>query len=149
MADICAEKRLDVSLAQARDWFLGLEAHPEWYTFETHSGFVFTSGSFAEPGARFQTQERFFGVPLTLGFELTSVERSSFGFRLINPPLPVTGSFIVESQSDSKATLTLAIDGSSRMGSFVLHCPIVKHAVRQQIQREVDHIARGMQNQSL
>ena len=149
MANICAEKRLDVSVAQARDWFLGLEDHPEWYRFETHGGFVFVSGSFAEPGALFQTQERFFGVTLTLAFELTSVERSSFGFRLIRPRLPVGGSFIIEPQTDGKSMLTLAIEGSTRVGSLVLHCPIVRQAVRQQIKREVDHIAQGMQLRSL
>jgi hypothetical protein len=149
MAGICAEKRLDVSVEQARDWFLGLEDHPEWYRFETHGGFVFTSGGFAESGARFQTEERFFGVPLTLAFELMSVERLSFVFRLIRPRLPVTGQFVIGPQPGDRPVLTLAIEGNTRFGRMVLHCPIVRQSVRQQIQREVDHIARGMQLQAL
>ena len=51
-AIITAATTVSVSIAQARRWFMELETHPERYRFETHSGFGFTQGDFAQIGAR-------------------------------------------------------------------------------------------------
>jgi len=140
------ERYLEVSAAQARNWFLSLEQHPEQYQFDTHGGFIFLRGGFGEVGAHFQTRERFFGIPLTLVFELTAVEELGFCFRLIRPPLPIWGRFGLEPAESGATLLTLAIGGGTQLGRWLVECPGVRQAIRQQIQREVDHIARSMQS---
>jgi hypothetical protein len=135
-----------VDLADARRWFLELEDHPERYRFETHAGFEFTAGSFGEPGARFQTWEQFYGLKLTLGFELEEVGEAHFRFRLVRPPLPVWGAFVLERASGDATILRLEIGGTTRLGEWVLRFPLVKGAIQRQIQGEVDHIKKSMEN---
>jgi hypothetical protein len=146
LSRIRAEQLLDVPAVQAQTWFLSLEQHPERYEFETHGGFCFTEGCFGKVGARFQTREWFFGVPVSLGFELTEVEELGFTFQLVRPQMPIWGRFEIESVDGDRTKLSLVIDGSACLGRWVIQCPGVKQAIRQQIQREVVHIARSMQS---
>ena len=145
-AAIKAEETVHVSIAQARQWFMELEKHPERYQFETHAGFAFTQGNFGEIGARFQTWEQFYGLKLTLCFELTEVGDTRFRFRLIRPALPVWGAFAIEEVPGNDTSLSLAIGGTTRLGARLLRLPLVRGAIRQQIRGEVEHIKASMQD---
>ncbi|MGD1991617.1 MAG: hypothetical protein PVI59_00340 [Anaerolineae bacterium] len=136
---------VDVDLADARRWFLELERHPERYQFETHAGFEFTAGSFGEAGARFQTWEHFYGLKLTLSFELEEVGKTHFRFRLIRPPLPVWGVFVLERASSDVTFLRLEIGETTSLGRWLLRLPLVRGAIQRQIQGEVDHIKESME----
>jgi hypothetical protein len=142
---ITAQVPVEADVDQARRWFLELENHPERYRFETHAGFAFTRGNFGEIGARFQTRERFHGLRITLGFELTEVADTYFQFRLIRPPLPVWGAFVIEQANDATTHLRLEIGGTTRLGAWVLRLPLVNGAVQQQIRGEVEHIKASME----
>jgi hypothetical protein len=144
VAMITAETLVQVAAAAARRWFVELETHPERYRFATHAGFTFTRGNFGEIGARFQTRERFCGLPLTLSFELTDVEDTCFRFRLARPPLPVWGAFTIEDAGGETTVLRLAIGGTTRPGTWFLRFPPVRSAVRRQIRSEVEHIKASM-----
>jgi hypothetical protein len=145
-AAIKAEETVHVSIAQARQWFMELEKHPERYRFETHAGFAFTQGNFGEIGARFQTRERFYGLKLALRFELTEVGDTRFRFRLIRPALPVWGAFAIEEVPGNGTSLSLAIGGTTRLGAWLLRLPLVRGAIRRQILGEVEHIKASMQD---
>jgi hypothetical protein len=144
-AVIKTEATLNVSIAQARQWFMELETHPERYQFETHAGFAFTQGGFGEIGARFQTQEQFYGLKLTLRFELTEVGDRHFRFRLIRPALPVWGTFVIEEAPGDNTDLSLEVRGTSRLGAWFLRLPLVRGAVRRQIRGEVEHVKASME----
>jgi len=141
------ERRLMVSVSQATEWFLSLRTHPERYQFGSHGGFIFTRGDFAEVGAQFQTHEWFIGIPLTLNFELTGVNELSFEFKLLRPSLPVWGKFVIEPEGPRTALLTLVIGGETRIGQCLIGLPGVKQAIRQQTQREVDHIGESVESE--
>jgi hypothetical protein len=145
-AVIKTEATLNVSIAQARQWFMELETHPERYQFETHAGFAFTQGGFGEIGARFQTQEPFYGLKLTLRFELTEVGDRHFRFRLIRPALPVWGTFVMEEAPGDNTDLSLEVRGTSRLGAWFLRLPLVRGAVRRQIRGEVEHVKASMED---
>jgi hypothetical protein len=145
---ITAQKTVRVSIAQARQWFMELETHPERYRFETHAGFVFDGDSgrgFGEVGARFETRERFYGLPLVLRFELTAVDDNHFRFRLIRPALPVWGAFVLDEADSGITKLGLTIGGMNRLGALLLRLPLIQSAVRRQIRGEVEHIAESME----
>ena len=144
-AIIIAQAPVQANVDQTRRWFMELETHPERYRFETHAGFAFTQGGFGEIGARFQTWERFFGLKLTLGFELTEVADTRFRFRLVRPPLPVWGAFTIEPVDGETTDLRLAIGGMSRLGSWFLRLPVIRGAIRRQIRGEVEHIKASME----
>ena len=142
---ITAQVPVRVAVGAARRWFMELETHPERYQFETHAGFTFTQGNFGEVGARFQTRERFWGLPLTLSFRLTQVEAQRFHFRLTHPRLPVWGAFTIEETGDGMTALRLDVDGTTRLGAWMLRLPPVRGAVRRQIRGEVAHIKASME----
>ena len=144
-AVIKAEATLDVRIAQARQWFMELETFPERYQFKTHAGFAFVQGNFGEIGARFQTWEQFYGLKLTLRFDLTEVGDRHFRFRLIRPALPVWGAFVIEEAPDDSTNLSLEIGGTTRPGTWLLWLPLVRDAVRKQICGEVEHIKASME----
>lgn len=141
---ISAATTVDVDAGDARAWFLSLEAHPERYRFETHAGFTFTQGDFGQPGARFETREAFYGLKITLHFELTGVSTTRFAFRLRR--LPVWGAFSIEADAPGKSILRLDVGASTRTGRVLLQLPLVKRAVRRQIQGEVANIKTSMEN---
>jgi len=139
------EEAVNVSIAQARQWFVELETHPERYQFETHAGFAFVQGNFGEIGARFQTREQFYGLKLTLRFELTEVGDRHFRFRLLRPALPVWGAFVIEEAPGDNTNLSLEIGGITRLGAWFLRFPLVRDAVQGQIRGEVEHIKALME----
>jgi hypothetical protein len=144
-AALAAETTVRASVAQARQWFLELQEHPERYRFETHAGFAFIEGDFGDVGAQFETWETFYGVKLTLRFELTEIGDRRFRFRLLRPALPIWGAFVIEEAGDSGARLCIGIGGTTRLGEWVLHIPLLKGAVRWQIHGEVEHIRASME----
>ncbi len=144
-ASVVAQIPVAADVAQVRRWFLELEGHPERYRFETHAGFTFTDGSFGEVGARFQTQERFHGMRLTLGFELIEVTDTYFRFRLVRPPLPAWGAFVIERVSGATTHLRLAIGGTTRLGTWFLQLPLVNGVILRQIRDEVQHIRTSIE----
>jgi hypothetical protein len=144
-AVIKAEAAVNVSIAQARQWFMELEMHPERYQFETHAGFAFTQGNFGEIGARFQTWERFYGLKLALCFELTGMGDTNFRFQLIRPALPVWGAFAIEEAPGDTTNLGLEIGGTSRLGAWLLRLPLIRGTVQRQICWEVEHIKASME----
>lgn len=139
---LTAAATVNVTPAQAQAWFLSLRDHPERYRFATHAGFRFTHGSFGEVGARFETQERFWGARLTLRFELCEVGAQHFRFRLLAPPLPLWGAFIIAGTT-APITLRLEVGATTRRGAGVLR--LLSGAIRPQIQAEVDHIQTAME----
>jgi hypothetical protein len=145
-ANISAHAVVDVSVEQARDWFLSLKEHPERYEFETHGGFEFVEGSFGEIGARFKTRERFFGLGLELLFELTEVGESDFWFRLARPEsIGVWGRFDISRGGEERSMLSLSVGSETRFGQLMLRCFPVALAVHRQINREVEHIKASME----
>ena len=141
-----AQAVVDVSVEQARHWFLSLEEHPERYQFDTHEGFEFVEGGFGEIGARFKTQERFFCLKLGLLFKLTAVGESEFWFSLIRPAsLQVWGRFDISRGDEGRSLLCLAVGSETRLGQSLLHSFPVATAVHRQIHREVAHIKASME----
>ncbi len=140
-----AKSIADVSHDEARQWFLNLKTHPERYQFATHAGFEFVQGDFGEIGARFQTEERFFGLRTTLRFELTDLERYRFRFQLLRPALPIWGTFFLERISDHQTAVHLRIGSDRDLGRLILNLPLIRTAIRRQIQGEVDHITASME----
>jgi hypothetical protein len=136
---------IDASLERVREWFLSLDEHPERYEFGTHSGFVFTKGSFGDEGAQFETREQFAGVRIRLRFQLMDVDQRHFTFRLLEPPLAVWGAFEMEPALDSGSRLSLLIDSESRWARGFLRLPLIHGAVLRQIQREVSHIKESLE----
>jgi hypothetical protein len=141
-----ASTTVDVSPPQARAWFLSLADHPERYVFDTHMGFTFTRGSFGEPGARFQTEERFRGLTQTLKFELTEVGDDRFSFVLRAPVPGVWGTFRLSRRADGTTDLSLTIGSDHRPARWLLGVPPVRSAVQTQIRREVAHIKHSMES---
>ena len=145
---ITAQALVQANVDQTRRWFIELETHPERYRFETHAGFAFTRGNFGEIGARFQTWERFFGLKITLGFELTEVAHAHFRFRLVRPPLPIWGAFILDRAHGETTDLRLTIGGTSRLGTWLLRLPLIGDVIRRQIRGEVEHIKASIETLS-
>lgn len=144
-AIIRADTSVDVGTAQAQQWFLDLETHPERYQFETHAGFAFTAGNFGQVGARFQTWEQFHGLRANLHFELTETSDHYFRFRLLRPPLPIWCAFAIEERVADATSLSLEVGGTTALGAWLLRLPLVKGTVLRQIQAEVDHIKASME----
>jgi hypothetical protein len=145
-AILSAQTVVDVSVRQARDWFLSLEERPERYQFDTHEGFEFVEGGFGEVGARFKTRERFFFLKLELLFELTEMGESEFRFRLIRPgSLGVWGRFGIDADGEGSAVLSLSIGSESGLGQLMLRSSPVATAVGRQINAEVKHIKASME----
>ena len=141
-----AEREVNVSAGQARDWFLSLKEHPERYRFSTHEGFEFVDGSFGQVGSRFKTGETFLFLRLELLFELTEIGGSWFRFRLIRPAwLDIWGAFFTRELSPESIVLRLEIGSSGRLGETVLGLPLVASAIREQITKEVVHIGASME----
>lgn len=139
-----------VGVAQARQWFLDLEAHPERYVLNTHAGFAFTQGGFGQTGSRFVTWERFYGLKLALHFELGGVDEQRFSFLLRRPPLPIWGAFVIEALEtegceQDTVRLALQLGGTAWVGEWFLNCPLVRKAVERQIGYEVQHIKASME----
>jgi len=135
-----------VTLEQARQWFLDLEEHPERYRFDSHAGFSFLDGGFAQVGARFSTVERFYGVVVELQYVLTDVSTDRFRFRLIRPPFPVWGEFSLHQTAPGRTTIELVLGGTNRLGAGFLRLPLVRGAIAQQIHKEVSHIKESMES---
>lgn len=143
---ITAETIISVNLEDARAWFFSLKEHPERYEFATHDGFEFVQGDFGEVGARFETRERFFGLRITLRFELTELDATHFCFRLIKPSFPIWGAFVLEDEAAHITRLRLEIGALSPFGGFFLRFPLVRQAIRRQIEREVEHVRASMES---
>ena len=142
---LVATAEIDATAEKAKCWFLELSDHPERYAFESHEGFTFTEGAFGEEGARFETHERFMGVPQTLKFVLTEVGDRQFAFELRQPFTGIWGRFILKSITPRTTELQLEIGGRTRAKRLLLKVPIVSQAIRSQIQREVDHIKASIE----
>jgi len=142
---LIAETLVNVPVDFARAWFLALADHPERYAFESHAGFVFTQGTFGEPGARFQTAEQFAGfVKLVLKFELAEVEDHRFVFSLLSPTRDVWGYFELEPASQNTTHLRLALGSDRSFQRRLLWLSPVRGAVQHQIEGEVAHISKSM-----
>jgi hypothetical protein len=143
---ISARTTINVSEAQARDWFLALKDYPERYQFSTHEGFEFVEGDFGRSGARFKTRERFFFLTLELLFELTEVTQTRFRFELVRPSwLNVWGAFVLEDSTPGSIVLRLEIGSTQQSGATALNLYPVQAAIRQQISGEVTHIKHSME----
>jgi hypothetical protein len=142
---IQAATKVKVTSAEARQWFLDLETHPERYQFETHAGFAFSQGSFGEVGARFETWERFLGLTVNLHFELTQTSDSHFRFRLLRPLLPIWCAFAIEEITGGGVDLSLEAGGTTRAGASFLRLPVIKRIVQRQISNEVEHIKASIE----
>ena len=143
---ISAEKEVGVSVDQARDWFLSLNEHPEFYRFATHEGIEFAGGNFGDVGAQFRTREKFYLFKLDLLFELVDVDEGSFRFRLIRPAwMDVWGMFSVRESGSGRVILRLDIGSDTRRGQSWLKFSPVAAAVQRQITGEVGHIKESME----
>lgn len=142
---LIAEALVAVPATFAREWFLALADHPERYAFESHGGFVFTEGQFGEPGARFQTEERFAGfAKLVLKFELAAVEDRRFIFNVLSPTRNIWGYFELLPISQYTTLLRLAIGSDVGSQRRLLAFPPVRGAVQHQIESEIAHISASM-----
>jgi hypothetical protein len=146
---ISAQQEVDVTIDEARNWFLSLKDHPERYRFETHMGIEFLEGTFGEAGARFKTREKFLFLTTDLRYELVEVDERSFAFRLLNMPwFHIWGVFRVKERNAHSVLLALEIGASQSLGrSFLAFYP-VQNAVNEQVHREVAHIKQSMESLS-
>jgi hypothetical protein len=155
-AVLCAQTDVNVTVAQARAWFLSLQDHPERYRFATHDGVAFVEGNFGQAGARFQTRERLFAnvfarCTWTLHFQVEEVAETAFRFRLLRPSWAgVWGAFVLNevdaaSVRTSSLSLRLEIGAATRLGQWLLRLYPVRTAVRRQIAGEVAHIKASME----
>jgi hypothetical protein len=143
---ISAEREVNVSVNQARDWFFALKDHPDRYRFETHLGIEFIRGDFGQVGSRFKTRERFYVLEIDLHFELAGVDERSFRFRLVSLPWAgIWGAFRVEELGPHTVMLCLEIGSTRPVGRALLRFYPVETAIRRQITREVAHIAASME----
>lgn len=141
-----AQADVNVTVEEARNWFLSLREHPERYQFDTHEGFQFVEGSFGEIGSRFKTREHFLSFKLELQFELTEVRESTFWFRLLRPvSMGIWGRFDIGDGGEKGTRLSLDIGSDTRAGELILRCYPVAVLVHRQIHREVSHIKRSME----
>lgn len=143
---LMSKTHIDVNQQQAKTWFLSLSNYPERYQFDSHAGFTFTEGQFGERGARFQTEERFLGIRLTLKFELTDVAEDRFSFHLLAPVSGIWGSFELQPTHSGITSLTLSVGSDRRMNRWFLRLPLIREAVQRQIDREVAHIQQSMES---
>ena len=145
-AVLCAQTDVDVTVAQARAWFLSLRDHPERYRFATHDGVTFVEGDFGQAGACFQTRERFYGFKWTLHFQVEEVTETAFRFRLLRPSWAgVWGAFVLNELGAASISLRLEVGAATRLGRWLLRLPPVAVAVRRQIASEVAHIKASME----
>jgi hypothetical protein len=143
---ISAERIINVSVEQARDWFFSLEDHPERYRFATHEGIEFVHGNFGEVGSRFKTRERFFFLKLELLFEVIDVGETSFRLRLVKPSwVDAWVAFSMPESGPDSVTLMLKIGSDTKRGGRWLGFPPVASAIRRQITGEVAHIKESME----
>jgi hypothetical protein len=146
---VSAQQEVNVSIDEARDWFLSLKDHPERYRFETHQGVEFLQGTFGEEGSRFKTREKFTFLTIDLQYELIEVGEGLFGFRLVNLPwFHIWGVFRVKELSAHRVVLALEIGASQPLGRSLLTFYPVKMAVDGQVHREVAHIKQSMESLS-
>jgi hypothetical protein len=143
---LIATSTIDVSVEQARTWFLSLADHPERYQFHSHRGFSFTDGRFGQTGSRFQTEERFCFLRLTLRFELIDVDHRKFTFQLLKPVGAIYGHFRLGLQEGNLTRLELAVGSGQSCRRLLLRTPPIRGAVQQQIGREVAHIKQSMES---
>lgn len=143
---LLAEATVMVSPDQARAWFLSLADHPERYQFESHGGFTFTEGRFGDPGARFQTEEQFHGVRVTLKFELVDVSEQRFDFRVLSPVRGIWGYFELRPDRAGGTRLRLGVGSDRPLQRRFLRLPLVSGAVQRQISQEVAHIKQSMES---
>jgi hypothetical protein len=150
-AVLCAQTEVNVTVDQARAWFLSLRDHPERYRFATHDGVTFVAGDFGQAGARFQTRERFFAnvfarCTWTLRFQVAEVAETAFRFCLLKPAWAgVWGAFILNELGAASVSLRLEIGAATRLGKWLLRWQPVRTAVRRQIAGEVAHIKASME----
>jgi hypothetical protein len=146
---IRAEQEVNVTIDEARNWFLSLQEHPERYRFETHMGIEFVKGTFGEAGTRFKTREKFLFLTIDLQYELVEVDERSFAFRLLNLPwFHIWGAFRVKKRNAHNVLLALEIGASQPLGRSFLSFYLVKTAVNGQVHREVAHIKQSMESLS-
>jgi hypothetical protein len=144
---ISAEREVNASVYQAREWFLSLKDHPERYRFGTHEGIEFVEGNFGDVGGRFKTREKFHFLTLELLFELVEVDDVSFRFRLIRPAwMDVWGRFSMLELSPGAILLRIEIGSDTQRGGAWLKFSPVAGAIRAQITGEVDHIKESMES---
>jgi hypothetical protein len=145
-AIVSAQTTVNVTVPQARDWFLALKDHPERYRFATHEGFQFVEGNFGQVGARFKTRERFYCLKLELLFELTEVNETGFRFQLIRPAWSrVWGAFIIQELTPELISLRLDIGSTTQSGGTLLKFYPLTAAICRQITGEVNHIKASME----
>jgi hypothetical protein len=144
---IRAQQEVNVSIDQAREWFLSLQDHPERYRFDTHQGVEFLQGTFGEVGTRFKTREKFGFLIIALQYELTEADADSFGFRLTSLPwFHIWGGFKIRQLDARRVLLSLEIGAARSLGrSFLTFYPI-RAAVDEQLHREVAHIKQSMES---
>ena len=145
---LTAETDVHVNIDNVRQWFMGLKEHPEQYTFASHEGFFFTEGDFGEVGARFYTKERFSGLLAKLTFSLTEVTANSFTFELIKPLRNIKGQYALAQREQNITTVTLSVYARTKNIIRLFDIKPFSQAVKNQINREVQHIKTKIENSS-
>ena len=144
--ELSARVVVDAPPEEVRDWFTSLEKEPERYEFGTHEGFEFVEGSFGALGARFRTREQFLFLKRELLFEITGIHESQFTFRLIRPiSMGIWGRFQIDEWAKGETRLSLEIGSATRTGRLALRFYPVAVAIQRQIDGEVDHIKRSIE----
>jgi hypothetical protein len=82
---------------------------------------------------------------VTLRFELTGLDEDSFSFRLVQPPLPVWGAFVIGQAPDGTAELALQVGEDAPWAAWFLRLPLVRSAVQRQISGEIAHIKSSIE----
>ncbi|MBN2015984.1 hypothetical protein JW766_04075 [Candidatus Dojkabacteria bacterium] len=136
-------------------WFKSLSSSPELYRFDSHQGIYPQKGKIDQPGAIFETREKFLFLFIKLKFQtIRIVEDKEFIFRLIRPFsfLDIYGNFEYEDYSPNYITLKLKTfhknnDGNvfkSLLASLLFYTPI-RILISGQLTKELTFIKNSIE----
>lgn len=152
---IKAQRLINASSQEVKQWLKTLENDPKKYKFDTHQGFQLESGTLSKTGATFTTQEIFAGLKFSFNFQVTEVSQNKFEFKLIKPSwlasLGIKGKFKTVPVSDQQTILQLIIFNKANdfftrvVAMLFLYLSPVRFLVANQINKEVRFVKNSIE----
>jgi hypothetical protein len=135
-------------------WFDHIAENPKDYSFDSHLGVQVTQGALTKVGSKFETKEKFMGMPIRLKFGVTQADRESgLEFKVLNPKLSwlgLKGRFDYKLIDQDLIRLELVIFNHprgffKRVVSGMFYLSPLRILVAQQIYKEVKFIAKQVE----
>ena len=157
-SQIKAQRLINASNYEVKQWLKNLEKNPKKYNFDTHQGFQLKSGTLSEPTSVFKTQEIFAGLKFSFNFQVTEVSQNKFEFKLIKPSwlasLGIKGKFKTVPVSDQQTILQLIIFNQANdyftrvVAMLFLYLSPVRFLIAKQINKEVKFVKSSIEQQN-